>query len=132
MDGVSAGLGIVTGVLQIYGALTTAYDLSLDVKNFPTSYHDIRMGLVIERKKLELWALSALSETEQQRIKEAHSPSDWALWKIFEAIFIQMLEAFEEGYLKMEGIGNQTGLPTQQDKLDGMWSKNYSIEAQFH
>ena len=120
MDGISAGLGIVTGVLQLYRTLTTAYDLCLDIKHFPKSYHEFRMGLVIERKKLELWALSALSESEQQRVKESRSPSDWGLWKIFEAIFIQMLEAFEESYRKMESVGHQTGLPTQQDELEGM------------
>lgn len=117
MDGISTGLGLAAAVIQIYGAVTTAYDVCLDVKHFPKSYHELRMGLVIEKKKLELWATSALSESEQQRIKQ--SPKDWALWKIFEAIFIKMLEAFEKSHQTMENVGHYTGLPTQQDGLEG-------------
>ncbi len=118
MDGVSTGLGIVAAVIQIYGAVTTAYNVCLDVREFPKSYHEFRMGLVIEKKKLELWAIAALSENEQQRIKQ--SSKDWALWKIFEAVFAKMLEAFEESHQTMEKLGNHTGLPTQQDGLEGM------------
>ena len=72
-----------------------------------------------QKKKLELWAISALSENEQQRIKQ--SPKDWALWKIFEAIFMKMLEAFEESHQTMENLGHHIGLPTQQDGSEGMW-----------
>ena len=118
MDGVSAGLGIVGAVIQIYGAVTTAYDLCLDVRDFPSTYHELRMGLVIERKKLELWAETVLSDGEQQRVKM--SPKDWGLWKLFESIFLKMLEAFEESNQTMESSGQYTGLPLQQDNTSGM------------
>lgn len=116
-DGLSAGLGIVSAVIQIYGAVTTAYDICLDVRDFPSTYHELRMGLVIERKKLELWSDLVLCEQERERVKM--SPKDWSLWKIFESVFSKMLEAFEESHQTMENYGQHTGLPRQQDSPSG-------------
>ena len=120
MDPISGGVGIVLGVIKIYGLVSTAYDTCLDIKHLPQTYNDLRLGLVIEKQKFELWAASALSENEQQRVIQ--SPKDWALWKIFETVFTNMLEAFEECHQKMELVGQQTALPTQQNGLEGAFA----------
>jgi hypothetical protein len=127
MDGVSAGLGIVAAVIQIYGAVTTAYDTCLDVRDFPSTYHELRMGLVIEKKKLELWSSSVLSEHEQERVRM--SPKDWGLWKLFESIFLKMLEAFQESEQTMENSGRYTGLPMQQDSTSGMYEMSFHLRS---
>ena len=113
-EGVGLGLGVVSAVIQTYSAITTAYDVYLDVKDFPSAYQELRMGLLIERYKLELWANHVLSNEEQERVR--YSRSYWPLWKLFESIFIQILEAFEEGNQTMEDYGQHTGLP----KNDGV------------
>ncbi|MCJ1276534.1 hypothetical protein MMC21_004340 [Puttea exsequens] len=130
MDPISAGLGIVTGVISLYGLVTTSYDLCLDVKEIPSTYHELRMGLIIERKKLELWAASVLSDHEQERVKL--SPKDWGLWKIFELIFAKMLEAFEESHQTMESLGHHAGLPKQQDSSSDwelLESMSYAVKG---
>ena len=62
MDGVSSGLGLVSGVIQTYNAVVAAYDLYLDCTDFPSTYQDIRIGFLIERYRLELWATEIISE----------------------------------------------------------------------
>ena len=114
---VSAGVGVVTGVIYTYKLVTKAYDFCLDINNFPKAYKEFRMGLIIEKTKLELWALSALAEHERQRVVQ--SPKDLALWKVFEAIFLQMVQAFEESHQRMETLGQQASLPSQNEGLEG-------------
>lgn len=114
--GIGLGLGIVSAVIQTYSAVTTAYDVYLDVKEFPSEYQELRMGLLIERYKLELWANHVLSEGERERVKV--SRRYWPLWKIFESIFTQILEAFQEGNQTMDEYGRHTGLP-KNDGLSG-------------
>ena len=73
MDGLSAGLGIVSGVIQSYTAVVAAYDLYLDVTDFPSTYQDIRIGFMIERYRLELWASEIISE------RYDNYPASWIL-----------------------------------------------------
>lgn len=120
MDPAGLGLGIVAAVVQTYTAVTAAYDLYLEVKDFPSTYQELRMGLLIERYKLELWASHVLSENEQNRVKLSMSSRDWGLWKLFESIFHKILETFQEHNEIMEDYGQQTGLP----KKDGLSGKD--------
>lgn len=62
MDGVSFGLGVVSTVIQTYTAVVAAYDVYLEVTEFPSTYQDIRIGFLIERYRLELWANEIISE----------------------------------------------------------------------
>ena len=112
MDPAGLGLGVVAAVVQIYTAVTAAYDLYLEVKDFPSTYQELRMGLLIERYKLDLWASHVLSEHEQDRVKM--SSRDWGLWKLFESIFNKILECFEEYNETMENYGQHTGLPKKE------------------
>ena len=115
MEPVGLGLGVVSAVLQTYTAVITAYDLYLEVKDFPSTYQELRMGLLIERYKFELWARHVLSEHEQDRIKM--SSPDWGLWKLFESIFNKILETFEEHDDIMETYGQDTGVLAKKDRL---------------
>ena len=54
MDPAGLGLGVVAAVVQMYSAVTAAYDLYLGAKDFPSAYHELRMGLLIEHYKLDL------------------------------------------------------------------------------
>lgn len=117
MDPVSFGIGLVSGVIQIYGAVTAAYDTYLGVVEFPTAYQELRMGLMIERYRLELWGRHVLAEYEHD--KHRLPPQEYGLWKLFEAIFSKILEAFQENNQAMENYGAHTGLP-RQEGLSGM------------
>ena len=107
---------MVAAVIQTYGAVTAAYDLYLEVKDFPSTYQELRMGLLIERTKLDLWASQVLSDHEKDRVKM--SSRDWGLWKLFESIFNKILETFQEHSDIMDNYGQQTGLPNK-DGLSG-------------
>lgn len=117
MDPVSFGIGLVSGVIQIYGAVTAAYDTYLGVVDFPTAYQELRMGLMIERYRLELWGRHVLAEYAHD--KRTLPTQEYGLWKLFEAIFSKILEAFEENNQVMEHYGAHTGLP-RQEGLAGM------------
>ena len=116
MDPTGLSLGVISAVIQTYTAVTAAYDLYLEVKDFPSTFQELRMGLLIERYKLELWANHVLSDAEQDRVKR--SSQDWGLWKLFESIFNKILEAFQEHNEIMENYGQHTGLP-KKDGLSG-------------
>ena len=121
MDPVSASVGLVAGVVQIYSAVTAAYDLYIGVVEFPSSYQDLRMGLMIERYRLELWGRHVLAEYEHQRDKLPFK--EYGLWKLFEAIFTKVLEAFQENNQMMENLGAHTG-QVKQEGLSGNTSLN--------
>ena len=112
MDPISIGIGLVSGVIQIYGAVTAAYDMYLEVVDFPTAYQELRMGLMIERYRLVLWGRHVLAEYEhdQHRLPA----QEFGLWKLFEAIFTKILVAFRENNQAMENYGAHTGLPRQE------------------
>ncbi|KAL6716894.1 hypothetical protein ACLMJK_004806 [Lecanora helva] len=126
-EGIGLGLGVVAAVIQTYGAITTAYDVYLDVKEFPSQYQVLRMGLLIERYRLELWANHVLSKEEQDRVKL--SRDYWPLWKLFESIFTQILEAFQQGNQTMEDYGQHTGLPKNNGFSDGELLQNMALAA---
>ncbi len=47
--------GVVGSVIQTYNSVMAAYDLYLEVKDIPSDYADLRMGLLLEHQRLELW-----------------------------------------------------------------------------
>ena len=68
-EAVSLGAGLVSAVVDSYIAVWKAYNTYLDVKEFPSAYQDLRVGLLIEKYKLELWANHVLSEGRQEEVK---------------------------------------------------------------
>lgn len=116
MEPVGVGVGLVAGVIQIYTAVTKVYDMYLQVADFPATYRVLRVGLLIERHRLELWSKYVLSGYQDGRLEI--SPHDLGLWKLFETIFNSMWEAFKESNQTMEGYGQHIGLP-QEEGLSG-------------
>ncbi|KAM0798968.1 prion-inhibition and propagation-domain-containing protein [Usnea florida] len=127
MDPASAGLGIVAAVIQIYNAVTTAYNLYLEIQDFPSTYQEMRMGLLIERYRLQLWASHVLSEYEQNRVRTSMSSNEWGLWKLFESIFNKILETFQEHNEIMESYGQQTGVAKKDELSDWELLENISL-----
>lgn len=114
--GISIGLAVVTAAIQSYTAVETAYDAYLNVKEFPSTYQELRLGLLIERYRLELWANHVLSKEKQEEVKLCQEY--WPLWKIFESIFCLMIKAFQDSDQSMENYAQNMGLP-RHDGLSG-------------
>ncbi|KAL8997008.1 MAG: hypothetical protein Q9169_003598 [Polycauliona sp. 2 TL-2023] len=115
-DGVSLGLGLVTAVLQTYHAVTSAYDVYLSVKEFPTTYRELRTAFMVERYRLESWGEKMLSDVQQQRVERGQD--NLALWKLFQAVFDAMWLAFQESSRTMEAVGHMAGVPKSGDMSD--------------
>ncbi|KAI9796493.1 MAG: hypothetical protein M1833_006161 [Piccolia ochrophora] len=122
MDPASLGIGIAATVLQLYTALTNAYDLYLEVRTFPSAYREIRLALLIERQRLELWGSKMLQDRQQKEAER--SSQDVALWKLFEGVFRAMMSAFEGSNRTMEEYAQYAGLPKEaklsDSDLDGL------------
>ena len=117
MDPISFSIGLVSGVIQIYSAVTAAYDTYIQVVEFPSAYQELRMGLMIERYRIDLWRRHVLAEYE---IEQGNLPThDIGLWKLFKAIFTKMLEAFQENHQMMENYGAHNGI-IRQEGLSGI------------
>lgn len=54
--------GVIGIVIQIYNAVMSAYELYLEVKDVSFEYKDLRMGLLLEHQRLELWGNHVLAE----------------------------------------------------------------------
>ena len=92
--------------------VTAAYDVCVDVKEFPSRYQELRLGLLIEWYRLRLWARHVLSKEEQARVEVIHA----SLWGLFEYIFTQIPEAFQQGHQSMDDCGQRTGLPKVDER----------------
>ena len=112
-DGVSLGLGVVSAVLQTYHAVTAAYDVYLNVKEFPTTYRELRTAFMVERYRLEIWGEKMLSDVQRQREELGHD--NVALWKLFQAVFDAMWAAFQESSKTLEDFGHIAGVPKSGD-----------------
>lgn len=115
MDPVSLTLAVVPTAIQLYQVVMGAYNLFLDVKDFPKAYRHLQVELVIERHRLTLWASHVMQEKLQD--EKFQSPEELGCWKIFEIIFREMLVAFEEGFGIMEGYQKSEVLSGQQKQL---------------
>ena len=94
MDYVGLGLSIFSAVVQLYESSVKAYDMYLAVKDFPPTYANLRLGLEIERHRLELWANQTIhNQIDRQRHRQ--SPQNDVLWKLFRAILLSMITTFE-------------------------------------
>ncbi|KAI4126001.1 MAG: hypothetical protein LQ338_003983 [Usnochroma carphineum] len=114
MDPTSLGLGVVSAVLQTYNAVTKAYDVYLSVKDFPSTYRELRTAFMVERYRLEQWGDQMLSE--QQQLEQ--SQHNAAVWKLFQAVFDAMWAAFEESNKTLEAYGHVVGVPDTGDMSD--------------
>lgn len=108
MDAAGLGLGVVSVVIQTYAAVMSVYDLYLAVTVFPSTYQHLRMGLLIERRRLELWGNHVLPLYEE-------NPGTLPKGEmgLFEVIFHRMRKAFADSQRTMEILGQRTGLPIQ-------------------
>ncbi|KAL9102018.1 MAG: hypothetical protein Q9163_002794 [Psora crenata] len=120
-------LGAVSVVIQSYGTVMQAYDMYLGVKDFSTEYKDIRMGLFIEKARLELWGRQVLFSHPPDQTKI--STRDLTFWNLFEMIFNNMVNALQESHDRMEKIGQKTNLPTQKGSADHELIANLSLSA---
>lgn len=106
-------LGVVGSVIQTYNAVMSAYNLYLDVKDVPSEYQDLRMGLLLEHQRLELWGSHVLAEYFDERNRSRLSQKHVTTWQTMEWIFGRIMEAFVENNQILDDYGQQLGLPAQ-------------------
>ena len=120
MSATGLALGVLSAVIQTYGAVMEIYDVYLGVKDFSSEYRDIRMGIMIERYRLELWGSLVLFDHGQQ--KKSLSQRDLAFWRLFELIFNTIMNALQESHGAMEKLGTQTKVPINESSLGQCYS----------
>lgn len=126
MDPVGLPLAVVPVAIQLYQVVIGAYNLYLDVQDFPRAYRHLQLEILIERHRLTLWANHVIKEKLQDN--GLQSSEELGCWKIFEIIFREMLVAFEEGFGMMEGY-QKSEIASMQPKQLGNAS-SYSPPAQ--
>ena len=107
--------GVVGSVIQAYNAVMSAYDLYLEVKDVPSEYEDLRMGLFLEYQRLELWGSHVLAEYSEEQTRSKLSQKHIKTWRTMEWIFCRINEAFIENNQILDDYGQQLGLPAQGD-----------------
>ena len=117
MDAAGLALGVIAAVVEIYKVVEAAYDLYLEVKDFPSTYQELYVCLQIERHRLELWGSHVLSVHEQEHIKT--SPSDLKLWKLFQSILRKILDAFHDATQKMGSHVEQVDMTRREGFAGG-------------
>lgn len=113
MDPASLGIGVVSAVLQTYTAVTSAYDVYLSVRDFPSTYRELRTAFMVERYRLEQWGDQMLSGVQQKTVREPQH--NMAVWKLFQAVFDAMWAAFQESNKTLEDYGHIVGVPESGD-----------------
>ena len=108
-------IGVVGSVVQIYNAVMSTYNLYLEVQEVPSEYKDLRMGLLLEHQRLELWGEHVLAEYKDERNLYSIPEHHIATWKLMEWIFGRIKETFIEHNQILENFGQQVGLPSQGD-----------------
>ena len=122
-------VGVVSSVIQTYNAVMSAYDLYLEVKEVPSEYENLRMGLLLEHQRLELWGSHVLAEYYDERNRSKLSQKHITTWKTMEWIFGRIREAFIENSQILDDYGHQLGLPAQDDSSG---NKKRSPPANMH
>ncbi|KAF6226626.1 hypothetical protein HO173_012456 [Letharia columbiana] len=105
--------GVVGSVIQAYNAVMSAYDLYLEIKDVPSEYEDLRMGLLLEHQRLELWGSHVLAEYHDERNRSRLFQKHITTWRTMEWIFSRIREAFIENNQILDDYGQQMGLPAQ-------------------
>ena len=120
-DPASLGLGVVAVVVQGYKTVTEIYDTYLDYKSFDQDYHDIRMGILIEKVRLDLWATKMQLSHQEDLVKP--SDRDLLQWKLFKMIFESMLTDLNKCHEQLENLGDKTGSVTQGESagMQNQW-----------
>ncbi|KAL8939852.1 MAG: hypothetical protein Q9211_002549 [Gyalolechia sp. 1 TL-2023] len=116
MDGVSLGFGVVSAVLQTYTAVTSACDVYLSVREFPSTYRELRTAFMVERYRLEQWGEQMLSDVQQERLEQ--SQHNVAVWRLFKAVFDAMWAAFQESDKTLDDFGHIAGVPKSGHSSD--------------
>ena len=107
--------GVIGTVIQTYNAVMSAYDLYLQVKDVPSEYQDLRMGLLLEHQRLDLWGNHVLSEYYDEQNRSKMSQKHINTWRTMEWIFGRIKQAFVENSQILDGYGQQLNLPSQGD-----------------
>ena len=107
--------GVVGTVIQTYNAVMSAYDLYLEVKEVPSEYEDLRMGLLLEHQRLELWGNHVLAEYYDERSRARLSQKHISTWRMMEWIFNRIKDAFMENNQILDDFGQHAGLQAQGD-----------------
>ena len=105
--------GVVGTVIQTYNAVMSAYDLYLEIKDVPSEYQDLRMGLLLEHQRLVLWGNHVLSEYYDEQNRSKLSQKHINTWRTMEWIFGRIKQAFLENSLVLEEYGEKLDLPSQ-------------------
>jgi hypothetical protein len=113
MDPISISLS----VLQLYEYSMKAYDLYLAVKDFPPTYLKLRLGLEIERQRLDLWARQIIHNQTDEQTNQ--SPREAVLWNLFRDILTNMIAAFEGSTRAMEEYKQYAGFPKKTTSAGG-------------
>ena len=108
-------VGVVGSVIQTYNAVMSAYNLYLDVKDVPSEYQDLRMGLLLEHQRLELWGSHVLAEYVDEQNRSKLSQKHISTWQTMEWIFGRIMEAFVENNQILDDYGQQLGLLPQDN-----------------
>ena len=117
--------GVVGTVIQTYNTVMAAYDLYLEVKDVPSEYEDLRMGLLLEHQRLELWGSHVLAEYSDEQTRSRLSQKHINTWKTMEWIFGRIRDAFIENNQILDDYGQQLGLPIQGDSSGKTESTSY-------
>ena len=104
-------VGVVGSVIQVYGTVTAAYDLYIQYTDFSSTYEKLRVGLFIERQRLENFKDMVTSITAEQIEHIQNSANERARWSLIQWIFQQILETFKQSNRKLESCGEQVGFP---------------------
>ena len=97
---------------QLYTAVTAAYDTCIEVVDSRSDYQELRMGLMIERYRLDLWRRYVLADDETE---QGNLPTyDIGWWALFESLLLKMLETFAEHHHTMERHREQNSIPKQE------------------
>lgn len=130
MEPLSLGVGLISAVVQTYTAVTSAYDVYLSVREFPSTYRELRTAFMVERYRLEQWGDQMLSGVQQKTLEQ--SQHNVAVWKLFQAVFDAMWAAFQESNKTLEDYGHIVGVPRNGElsgQLDTKRVLRYSLSA---
>lgn len=109
MDGVSLALTVV----QTYRAVLSAYNLYVNIKDFPSTYLDLHFSFRIEKFRLTQWGEHMLSEVEQKRLEQ--SEQDIGLWQLFQVVVDKMWKIFQENSELLDDYGKLAGVSGEQE-----------------